>query len=121
MLTYSPNSAVFPTRFTRVGAVPICFSSPAEIVDAGGEPIRLSVRNVFSQYQNDGDICDYELRNQSDGGGFWLNGNTLAALQSDAIWMDDDSFIPPLTFPSFAQLSQWRETLSEKLESSASV
>ncbi len=83
----------------------------------------LPVRSGYTPYQvGVDDICNYEFRYQYDGWiDSWLDRNTIAALQSSAIWMDDDSFIKPLSFASLGDLNQWRETLSEKLESATSI
>jgi hypothetical protein len=102
--------------------VPVCCSASAEILDAAGRVIPLSVRNVFNQHENVIGICNYELKWQPDGGSqWWLDTNTIAALQRRAIWMDDDSFIKPLAFASLGDLNQGRETLAEKLESASSI
>lgn len=118
MLTCFLNSAVPAARLSNVCTVPVC---SAEILDATGRANPFLVLNNFGQYQEYGEICNYELGYQSDGRGSWLNRNTLAALQSDAIWMDDDSFISPLSFSSLARMNQAREALNEKLESAASI
>lgn len=83
----------------------------------------LPVRSGYTPYQvGVDDICNYEFRYQYDGWiDSWLDRNTIAALQSSAIWMDDDSFIKPLSFASLGDLNQWRETLREKLESATSI
>jgi hypothetical protein len=112
MLTYFPNSAVPATRLSNVCTAPVC---SAEILDPSGRVNPFLTLNNFGQYQKYGDICKYEVGYQDDGFSSWLNGNTLAALQSNVIWMDDNAFIPPLSLQTLAELNRRREALSEQL------
>jgi hypothetical protein len=121
MLTYALNSVAPATRLSNVCTAPVCSSISAEILDVAGRINPFPALNGVNQYQKYGHICNYELAYRSDGLSSWLNGNTLAALQSNAIWWDDDSCIPPVSLPSLAQLNQWREILTEKLESATSI
>lgn len=121
MFTRSLNSAVPATRLSNVCTAPACSD---QILDASGRVSPFLAGSGFSQYQKYGEILNYELGYRSDGLRSWLNGSTFAALQSSAIWMDDDSFIAPLSLQSLASLARLnhaREALNERLEAASGV
>ena len=116
MLTYSPNSGRPFNWCGPAPQMPLCSSAPVEILGANGRVIPWSIRNSFIQYQSEENICNYDLGYQCDGTAIWLDGNTITALQSDAIWMDVNSSIKPLAFVTLDELNCRRQALSEQLD-----